>query len=69
MRPNDPNVLYNAACTYGVLEMKAESLAMLKRSVEAGFTDIEWISRDTDLACLRDEPEFKRLVEPRKPKS
>ena len=69
MRPNDPNVLYNAACTYGVLEMKAESLAMLKRSVEAGFTDIEWISRDTDLSCLREEPEFKRIVEIRKPNS
>jgi TolB-like protein/tRNA A-37 threonylcarbamoyl transferase component Bud32/cytochrome c-type biogenesis protein CcmH/NrfG len=67
MRPNDPNVLYNAACTYGVLEMKPEALAMLKRAVEAGFTDVEWISRDTDLSCLREEPEFKRIIEIQKP--
>ncbi|MGA7919618.1 MAG: hypothetical protein WCA38_08080, partial [Candidatus Acidiferrales bacterium] len=69
MRPNDANTLYNAACAYGMLDMKAESLSMLTRAVGSGFTDVEWISRDTDLTCLRDEPEFKRLLEPRKPKS
>ncbi len=67
MRPNDPSVLYNAACTYGLLSLKTESLEVLKRAVEAGFTDMEWISRDTDLACLRDEPEFKRILDMRKP--
>ncbi len=69
MRPNDPNTLYNAACTYGVLGMKAESLAMLRRAIEGGFTDFEWISRDSDLSSLRDEPGFKRLLEPPKSKS
>jgi non-specific serine/threonine protein kinase len=62
MRPNDPNTLYNAACTYGMLEMKLESLAMLKRATETGFSDMEWVSRDTDLACLHGEPEFERLI-------
>jgi len=69
MRPNDPNTLYNAACTYGMLGMKAESLAMLKRAIECGFTDREWISRDSDLSSIHDEPEFKRLLELPKPKS
>ena len=63
MRPNDPNVLYNAACTYGLLEMKVEALAMLKRAAETGFSDMEWVSRDTDLACLHGDPEFERLME------
>jgi serine/threonine protein kinase/cytochrome c-type biogenesis protein CcmH/NrfG len=62
MRPNDPNTLYNAACTYGVLEMKAESMAMLKRAVETGFSDVEWVSRDPDLTCLHAEPEFEHIV-------
>ena len=69
MRPNDPNTLYNAACTYGVLGMKTESLAMLRRAIEGGFTDMEWISRDSDLSSIHDEPEFTRLLEPPKPKS
>lgn len=63
MRPNDPNTLYNAACTYGNLQMKQEALNMIKRAVETGFTDTEWISRDPDLACLHGEPEFEHLIE------
>jgi TolB-like protein/cytochrome c-type biogenesis protein CcmH/NrfG len=62
MRPNDPNALYNAACSYGLLEMKAEALAMLKRATETGFSDMEWVSRDPDLACLRGDEEFERLI-------
>ncbi len=71
MRPNDANTLYNAACAYGILEMKAEALAMLKRAAQSGFSDIEWASRDMDLACLRDDEEFKRLIagKPRQPGS
>ena len=66
MRPNDPNTLYNAACTYGNLHLKQEALAMIKRAVETGFTDTEWISRDPDLACLHHDPEFERLIDRKK---
>jgi len=70
MRPNDPNTLYNAAWTYGLLTMKAESLAMLKRATETGFSDIEWVSREPDFACLHGgEPEFERLVGSKHPES
>lgn len=62
MRPNDASTLYNAACTYGLLELKTEALAMLRRAIDCGFSDIEWISRDTDLSCLHGEPDFKRLL-------
>jgi len=62
MRPNDASTLYNAACTYGLLELKGEALAMIRRAIDSGFSDSEWISRDTDLACLHDDPDFERLV-------
>ncbi len=68
MRPNDPNTLYNAACTYCFLQMKGEALTMLKRAAETGFSDLEWVSRDPDLTSLHDEPEFKRMLELWKPK-
>jgi hypothetical protein len=42
--------------------MKAESLAMLKQATETGFSDIEWVSRDSDLTCLDGDLEFQRLV-------
>jgi len=62
MRPGDPNTLYNAACTYGIMEMKPEALAMFKRAVQAGYSNPRWALRDSDLACLHDDPEFQKFV-------
>ncbi len=62
LRPNDPNILYNAACTYGVMARKAEALAMLKKAIAAGWGNPNWAARDSDLDCLHDDPEFRKLV-------
>jgi TolB-like protein/cytochrome c-type biogenesis protein CcmH/NrfG len=61
MRFNDPNVLYNAACAYGIMNMKAEALAMLKKAKAAGYANLDWANYDPDLACVQDDPEFKLL--------
>ncbi|HYN16021.1 MAG TPA: protein kinase [Terriglobales bacterium] len=61
LRPGDASILYNAACTYGVLQRKAEALEMLKRAKEAGYANVDWIRKDPDLACVQDTPEFKAL--------
>jgi non-specific serine/threonine protein kinase len=63
LRPNDPNILYNAACTYGVLQRKADALATLVKAKAAGWHNFDWGARDPDLACLRDDPEFQHLLE------
>jgi len=62
LRPNDANVLYNAACTYGVLQMKAEAMDKLKMAKAAGWRNMDWIARDPDLNCLHDDPEFKLFI-------
>jgi non-specific serine/threonine protein kinase len=62
LRPNDGNTLYNAACTYGVLGKKAEALEALKKAIAAGYANINWIAKDSDLDCLHDDPEFQKLV-------
>ena len=62
LRPNDPNTLYNAACTYGVLGRKAEALETIKRTFAAGYGNTNWAANDSDLDCLHDEPEFRKLV-------
>jgi TolB-like protein/Tfp pilus assembly protein PilF/predicted Ser/Thr protein kinase len=61
LRPNDANILYNAACTYANMGIKAEALATLRKARESGFHDAAWARRDTDLASLRDDPEFDRI--------
>jgi tetratricopeptide (TPR) repeat protein len=62
LRPNDGNTLYNAACTYGCLKMKTEALETLKRALAAGYSNLNWASRDPDLNCLHDDKEFRKLV-------
>ncbi|MEO8215513.1 MAG: protein kinase [Acidobacteriota bacterium] len=61
LRPNEATVLYNIACTYCLLDRRAEGLAALKKSWEAGFTDSSWVRRDPMLSILHDDPEFERL--------
>jgi serine/threonine protein kinase/Flp pilus assembly protein TadD len=62
MRPSDANVLYNAACTYGILGMKADALATFRRALQAGYTNADWCLNDPDLKILHDDPEFNSLV-------
>lgn len=62
LRPNDSNILYNAACTYALLNRKQDALVLLKRSKEAGFLNMQWAANDPDLACLADEPQFKSII-------
>ncbi|HVP43268.1 MAG TPA: protein kinase [Terriglobales bacterium] len=69
LRPNEPSVLYNAACTYGVLSRKADALDSLKKAVAAGYGNIEWASRDPDLTCLYDDPEFQELCRSKRAKA
>jgi TolB-like protein/Flp pilus assembly protein TadD/predicted Ser/Thr protein kinase len=69
LRPNDAIILYNSACTYAVMGMKAEALALLKRTRAAGYGNLDWMARDPDLVGLHDDPEFQRLVQEDKGKS
>jgi tetratricopeptide (TPR) repeat protein len=62
MRPSDANVLYNAACTYGLLGMKIDALETFRRAVTAGYSNLDWCLKDPDLKILYDEPEFRTLI-------
>jgi serine/threonine protein kinase/Flp pilus assembly protein TadD len=62
LRPGDPNILYNAACTYGVLGKKVEALETIKKAFSAGYGNRHWAAKDSDLDCLHDDPEFQKLV-------
>jgi serine/threonine protein kinase/Tfp pilus assembly protein PilF len=62
LRPNDGNTLYNAACAYGLLKMKKEALETLKKAIAAGYGNLNWAARDSDLDLLHDDPEFRKIV-------
>lgn len=55
-------VLYNLACTESLLGNKGASLKYLRSAIENGFSRFQHASQDTDLAFIRNEPEFHELV-------
>jgi serine/threonine protein kinase len=61
LRANEASILYNAACTYALLNRKRDALDTIKRAWDAGFKDSVWARRDPDLTLLHDDPEFQRL--------
>jgi len=61
LRPNEPLILYNAACTFCLMNLKTEALDALTKAWRVGYRDSDWVWRDPDLAILYDEPEFERL--------
>jgi non-specific serine/threonine protein kinase len=65
MQPKNPNILYNAACTYGLLDMRDEALDAFRRSVDAGYLNLDWCLKDPDLKILHDDAEFLKLVNER----
>jgi len=65
LRPDDGNTLYNAACVYGVLEEKKPALEMVRKALQAGYANLEWMRRDSDLQCLHGDPEFESLTLPK----
>ena len=66
LSPGDPNMLYNAACFYGLLGDTKLSVETLKNAVAAGYPHYAWIARDTDLNSIRQEPEYIELMKGKK---
>jgi hypothetical protein len=54
---------YNLACAQAMMGRADAALASLRAAVENGFHDAAHIARDSDLASLRERPEFQALVE------
>ena len=62
LAPNDPLVLYNAACNLALLGEGERALDGLERALEAGVAVGDWIKYDPDFKSLRDHPRFEAIV-------
>jgi tetratricopeptide (TPR) repeat protein len=62
LEPDDMTIWYNLGCSLALLKKRADALKALKRALELGFSDYDWMSRDPDLNSLREDGEFKRLL-------
>jgi adenylate cyclase len=62
LAPNDPLILYNAACNWALLGESDHALDGLERALDAGVAVGDWIRHDPDFASLRDHPRFQAIV-------
>ena len=62
LKPEDPLVHYNLACSYSLLGNIKKSLAALSKAIELGYDDIKHMEEDEDLDSLKNEKEYKALI-------
>jgi tetratricopeptide (TPR) repeat protein len=62
LRPGDPTAHYNLACRYAVLQQRDLAFASLRRAVELGYRDWQYMQQDRDLDAVRKDPRYRNLV-------
>jgi tetratricopeptide (TPR) repeat protein len=59
LRPDEPIVHYNLACSQALTEDVEGAFKSLKRAVLLGYSDFSYIFKDPDLKSLREDPRFE----------
>ncbi len=62
LRPDDPTVHYNLACSYSLLKMAKPCLEALKKAIQLGYRDFSFMKKDPDLDFIRRNPRYKELL-------
>lgn len=62
--PANLSIYHNVACLYCKLDRRAQALHAVHAAAEHNYPRIGDLYDDTDLALIRDDPEFLRLVNP-----
>lgn len=63
LRPGDPIILYNLACSYSLLDDKDKAFRAIKQAIHCGYDDFEHLEADKDLDNLRADRRFTRYFE------
>ena len=61
LRPADPLVQYNLACSYSLTGNFNQAAAALDKALTLGYKDFKWLARDPDLNDLRQHPLYKSI--------
>jgi putative intracellular protease/amidase len=57
------SALYNLACAYALQGKKDDALAAIEQAIHAGYKGKGRLESDSDLAAIREDERFKKLVE------
>lgn len=62
LKPADPLVHYNLACSHSLLGNTDAAINTLKKALDLGYKDVEHIERDHDLNNIRADKRYKELI-------
>ena len=62
LRPRDPVVRYNLACSYSLIGFSELAFFVLEQAIELGFDDVEHMWKDPDLENIRSDARFGKLM-------
>jgi adenylate cyclase len=62
LNPKDLIIIYNAACFYALIDDKKKAIKNLKKAIDNGYGNYEYIKHDPDFDSLRNEPDFMALI-------
>lgn len=63
LMPDSATAHYNLGCSLALKRRKAEAIRALRRAIELGYQDLEWMRDDPDLKPLQSHPAFAELLE------
>jgi tetratricopeptide (TPR) repeat protein len=61
IRPRDPLVFYNLACSLCLTRNYDEAADALESAINLGYRDFRWLAEDPDLHDLRKQPVYRRI--------
>lgn len=62
--PENATAHYNLACSLALSKRPADALRSLRRAIELGYQDIDWLRQDPDLSELKAHPDFASVIAP-----
>lgn len=62
LKPKNPIIHYNLACSFSLLGDIANAILALKRAIRLGYDDFVFMNSDPDLANLRGDRRFRDLL-------
>lgn len=63
IQPSNNVALYNMACAYALMGDPNRAFDFLDRSIAAGFTNVDHMEKDEDLASLRADPRWRKSMD------
>lgn len=61
LRPDDAIVHYNLACSFSLTDKINEAIGTLKKAVNLGYDDFDYMNIDTDLLNVRNNTRYKEI--------